>query len=65
MILLVRQGVKGQVWGSTLTGNNLPCEVRGHLGRGVGVYWVADLTLTLLGWARRCYNIKKKYIIDK
>jgi len=55
--LLVRQGVKGQVWGSIPTGNNLPCEVGGHLGRGVGVHWAADLTLALLGWARRCYKI--------
>jgi len=27
--------------------------VGGHLGRRVGVYWAADLTL---GWARRCYS---------
>jgi len=49
-------GVKGQVWGSILTDNNLSCEVEGHLGQEVEVYWAADLTLTLLGWARRCHK---------
>jgi len=39
------EGVKGQVGGSIPTDNNLPCEVGGHLGRGIGVYWAADLTL--------------------
>jgi len=50
------EGVKGQVW--IPTDNNLPCEVGGHLGRGVGVYWAADLTCSQLEGCYKCSHYR-------